>query len=119
MTKRSTTFIGAYVGTTIKDALQREAKSEHRTLSQQVTRILELHLADKDAERQACAGSICEQCRAGFDLLYSDEPLPHRFAGETVSGWVHRHAADESVFFEYCEAAPIHERSRMEVMANA
>ena len=40
MTKRKGVFIGAYIASELKDELQRRAKSEHRTLSQQITKIL-------------------------------------------------------------------------------
>lgn len=40
MTKRNGVFIGAYIAPELKDELQRRAKAEHRTLSQQITKIL-------------------------------------------------------------------------------
>jgi len=40
MTKRKGVFIGAYIAPELKDELQRRAKAEHRTLSQQITKIL-------------------------------------------------------------------------------
>ena len=40
MANRKGVFIGAYVPTELKDSLQRRAASEHRTLSQEITRIL-------------------------------------------------------------------------------
>ena len=41
MANRKGVFIGAYVPAGLKDALRRRAASEHRTLSQEITRILE------------------------------------------------------------------------------
>lgn len=41
MANRKGVFIGAYVPSSLKDALRRRAASEHRTLSQEITRILE------------------------------------------------------------------------------
>ena len=40
MTKRKGVFIGAYIAAELKDELTRRAKTEHRTLSQQITKIL-------------------------------------------------------------------------------
>ena len=41
MANRKGVFIGAYVPSELKRALQQRATSEHRTLSQEITRILE------------------------------------------------------------------------------
>ena len=41
MANRKGVFIGAYVPNQLKEALQQRAKAEHRTLSQEITRILE------------------------------------------------------------------------------
>lgn len=41
MANRKGVFIGAYVPNQLKEALQVRAKAEHRTLSQEITRILE------------------------------------------------------------------------------
>jgi hypothetical protein len=41
MAYRKGTFIGAYVPTELKESLQRLAQAEHRTLSQELNRILE------------------------------------------------------------------------------
>lgn len=41
MANRKGVFIGAYVPSELKKALQQRAASEHRTLSQEITRILE------------------------------------------------------------------------------
>ena len=41
MANRKGVFIGAYVPNELKQALQQRAKAEHRTLSQEITRILE------------------------------------------------------------------------------
>lgn len=40
MANRKGVFIGAYVPSELKESLQRRAASEHRTLSQEITRIL-------------------------------------------------------------------------------
>ncbi|MDQ3321686.1 MAG: hypothetical protein M3525_04410 [Acidobacteriota bacterium] len=40
MTKRKGVFIGAYVPNELKESLRRRAAAEHRTLSQEITRIL-------------------------------------------------------------------------------
>ena len=40
MVNRKGVFIGAYVPRDLKETLQRRAASEHRTLSQEITRIL-------------------------------------------------------------------------------
>ena len=41
MVNRKGVFIGAYVPRDLKETLQRRAAAEHRTLSQEITRILE------------------------------------------------------------------------------
>ncbi|MCA1594222.1 MAG: hypothetical protein LC754_16665 [Acidobacteria bacterium] len=41
MANRKGVFIGAYVPADLKKSLQQRAASEHRTLSQEITRILE------------------------------------------------------------------------------
>lgn len=41
MANRKGVFIGAYVPSDLKRALQQRAAAEHRTLSQEITRILE------------------------------------------------------------------------------
>lgn len=40
MANRKGVFIGAYVPTELKESLRRRAAGEHRTLSQEITRIL-------------------------------------------------------------------------------
>lgn len=40
MTNRKGVFIGAYVPEELKESLRRRAAAEHRTLSQEITRIL-------------------------------------------------------------------------------
>jgi plasmid stability protein len=40
MANRKGVFIGAYVPTELKESLRRKAAAEHRTLSQEITRIL-------------------------------------------------------------------------------
>lgn len=40
MANRKGVFIGAYVPNELKDSLRRRAAAEHRTLSQEITRIL-------------------------------------------------------------------------------
>ena len=41
MANRKGVFIGAYVPAELKESLRRRASAEHRTLSQEITRILE------------------------------------------------------------------------------
>ena len=41
MANRKGVFIGAYVPNHLKESLRRRAAAEHRTLSQEITRILE------------------------------------------------------------------------------
>ena len=40
MANRKGVFIGAYVPNDLKESLRRKAAAEHRTLSQEITRIL-------------------------------------------------------------------------------
>lgn len=48
---RNGVFIGAYVPQSLKESLQQEARNQHRTLSQEVTRILELYMQGISTER--------------------------------------------------------------------
>jgi hypothetical protein len=115
-------FIGLYATPATKEAMQQEARTEHRTLSQQVARILELHLKGKNAERQACANAQCDQCADGIELVYTEEDVPGRVVAEGSQrfqarrGWVHRYGEGDTAVYEYCNAARIHERSRMEAI---
>ena len=49
MANRKGVFIGAYVPNHLKESLRRRAAAEHRTLSQEITRILE----------EAVHGGVC------------------------------------------------------------
>lgn len=46
--KRHGVFIGAYVPEDLKVALSQEAKGDHRTLSQQITKILSDHIRQRE-----------------------------------------------------------------------
>jgi predicted Zn-ribbon and HTH transcriptional regulator len=59
MANRKGIFIGAYVPQELKDALRRRAASSYRTLSQEVTRILE---EAQNAERSVLDPVTCQRC---------------------------------------------------------
>ena len=74
MANRKGVFIGAYVPSDLKKALQQRAASEHRTLSQEITRILE------EAVRGArLPPGFVERRGAGSGPRRRDsDPLPRR-----------------------------------------
>jgi hypothetical protein len=78
MIARKGVFIGAYVPVELKESLQRHARREHRTLSQEITRILteSVHgqgLPPGTVDRRALGSP---QRRRGSD------PLPRRRTGD-------------------------------------
>jgi plasmid stability protein len=77
MANRKGVFIGAYVPNELKESLRRRAAGEHRTLSQEITRILveAVHgkgLPPGSVDRRA--GSVTIPRRR------ADDPLPRRRA---------------------------------------
>ena len=79
MANRKGVFIGAYVPSELKESLRRKAASEHRTLSQEITRILTeaIHgrtLPPGSIDRRAAVTTAPR--RRGTD------PFPRRRAGD-------------------------------------
>jgi len=78
MTNRKGVFIGAYIPEELKESLQRRAKAEHRTLSQEVTRILTEAVHGKALP----PGFIDRRAPNSAFRRRDDDPLPRRRAGD-------------------------------------
>lgn len=74
MVNRKGVFIGAYVPADLKSALQRRAAGEHRTLSQEITRIL----TEAVHGRQLPAGSIDRRESEATPRRRATDPFPRR-----------------------------------------
>ncbi len=74
MANRKGVFIGAYVPNDLKDALQQRAKAEHRTLSQEITRILEEAIKGK----RLPPGTIDRRAGPSTPRRRATDPLPRR-----------------------------------------
>jgi hypothetical protein len=74
MANRKGVFIGAYVPNDLKDALQQRAKAEHRTLSQEITRILEEAIKGK----RLPPGTIDRRAAPTTPRRRATDPLPRR-----------------------------------------
>jgi hypothetical protein len=74
MANRKGVFIGAYVPNHLKESLRRRAAAEHRTLSQEITRILEEAVHGKGLP----AGSIDRRNRESVPRRRSTDPAPRR-----------------------------------------
>ena len=78
MANRKGVFIGAYVPLELKESLQRRAASEHRTLSQEITRILTEAVHGKSLP----AGSIDRRQNNSTPRRRATDPLPRRRVGD-------------------------------------
>lgn len=78
MANRKGVFIGAYVPNQLKEALQQRAKSEHRTLSQEITRILEEAIKGK----RLPPGTIDRRTENSGPRRRATDPLPRRREGD-------------------------------------
>ncbi len=76
---RKGVFIGAYVPLELKESLRRRAASEHRTLSQEITRILTEAVHGKSLP----AGSIDRRDQVTTPRRRHDDPYPRRRAEDT------------------------------------
>ena len=76
MANRKGVFIGAYVPNHLKESLKRRALAEHRTLSQEITRILE----EAVHGRGLPAGSIDRRARQSIPRRRTSDPAPRRRA---------------------------------------
>lgn len=78
MANRKGVFIGAYVPNHLKESLKRRAAAEHRTLSQEITRILE----EAVHGRGLPAGSIDRRAKESIPRRRSTDPVPRRRAND-------------------------------------
>jgi plasmid stability protein len=76
MVNRKGVFIGAYVPNELKESLRRRAAAEHRTLSQEITRILIEAVHGKGLP----AGSIDRREGAEVPRRRATDPMPRRRA---------------------------------------
>lgn len=76
MANRKGVFIGAYVPNHLKESLRRRAAAEHRTLSQEITRILE----EAVHGRGLPAGSIDRRAKQSVPRRRGADPAPRRRA---------------------------------------
>ena len=75
MANRKGVFIGAYVPNELKESLRRRAAAEHRTLSQEITRIL----TEAIHGRTLPPGSIDRRTPdASMPRRRSSDPIPRR-----------------------------------------
>ncbi len=74
MVNRKGVFIGAYVPNELKESLRRRAAAEHRTLSQEITRILIEAVHGKGLP----AGSIDRRETTVIPRRRATDPLPRR-----------------------------------------
>ena len=78
MVNRKGVFIGAYVPNELKESLKRRAASEHRTLSQEITRILVEAVHGKGLP----AGCVDRRDNTTIPRRRSSDPLPRRRADD-------------------------------------
>ena len=76
MANRKGVFIGAYVPLELKESLRRRAAAEHRTLSQEITRILVEAVHGKGLP----AGSVDRRQNTTIPRRRATDPLPRRRA---------------------------------------
>jgi len=74
MANRKGVFIGAYVPNELKESLRRRAAAEHRTLSQEITRIL----TEAIHGRNLPAGSIDRRTTNSPSRRRGSDPFPRR-----------------------------------------
>ncbi|NNE99694.1 MAG: hypothetical protein HKN25_11805 [Pyrinomonadaceae bacterium] len=74
MANRKGVFIGAYVPNELKESLKRRAATEHRTLSQEITRILVEAVHGKGLP----SGSVNRRAAETTPRRRATDPLPRR-----------------------------------------
>jgi plasmid stability protein len=74
MANRKGVFIGAYVPNELKESLRRRAAAEHRTLSQEITRILVEAVHGKGLP----TGSVDRRNTTTIPRRRATDPLPRR-----------------------------------------
>ena len=82
MVNRKGVFIGAYVPNELKESLRRRAAAEHRTLSQEITRIL----TEAVHGRSLPPGSIDRRGPESGPRRRNSDPLPRRRAYDVPYG---------------------------------
>ena len=82
MANRKGVFIGAYVPNHLKESLKRRAAAEHRTLSQEITRILEEAVHGKGLP----AGSIDRRSKESVPRRRATDPAPRRRTVDVLYG---------------------------------
>ena len=75
---RKGVFIGAYVPLELKESLRRRAASEHRTLSQEITRILTEAVHGQNLP----IGSIDRRQNSSTPRRRAEDPYPRRRADD-------------------------------------
>jgi hypothetical protein len=90
MVNRKGVFIGAYVPNELKESLQRRAKAEHRTLSQEITRILTEAIHGKSLP----PGSIDRRGDSSIPRRRSTDPAPRRRIGDAPYVGSSEHSTD-------------------------
>ena len=78
MANRKGVFIGAYVPNQLKEALQQRARAEHRTLSQEITRILEEAIKG----RRLPPGFVDRRNEGSGPRRRVTDPIPRRRDGD-------------------------------------
>lgn len=76
MANRRGVFIGAYVPTELKESLRRRAATEHRTLSQEITRILTEAVHGKELP----VGAVDRRGNESVPRRRASDPTPRRRA---------------------------------------
>lgn len=82
MATRKGVFIGAYVPNELKESLRRRAATEHRTLSQEITRILVEAVHGKGLP----AGSVDRRTSNNIPRRRTSDPFPRRRAEDVQFG---------------------------------
>src|ERR1700736_1459807 len=80
MPNRKGVFIGAYVPNELKESLRRRALSEHRTLSQEITRIL----TEAIHGRGLPPGSVDRRTTESPPRRRASDPAPRRRVGDVT-----------------------------------
>lgn len=91
MANRKGVFIGAYVPNHLKESLKRRAAAEHRTLSQEITRILE----EAVHGRGLPAGSIDRRARESTPRRRATDPTPRRRTADVAYGGSDSRSGDD------------------------
>ena len=82
MANRKGVFIGAYVPNHLKESLRRRAAAEHRTLSQEITRILEEAVHGKGLP----TGTLDRRTKDSQPRRRASDPMPRRRSADEPYG---------------------------------